>query len=219
MNYSFVDLIYGFNRDLLGVQQEGIRTLRAKELEYAKICLREEMDELVQTVHPASPYASVEDLIVDQIDALVDALYFSVGHIYRSGVSAGIAREGLERSASIMGLFEFTPEERTIMPLEPETVASFSSRILVNADRLAGQSVTLDLAQMSKTIITSLEGLFAIGLTREQAFRVIEIVDEKNKQKKKGVNAKRDLGVEDVIKPDGWTSPESAIKQHLFGAA
>ena len=214
MNYNFVNLIFAFNRDLLKVEQTGARTLGAKELEYAKICIREEADELANTWSVEDD----QDRAVEQVDAFVDALYFSVGHLYRMGNTEESATNDLRHHFDGVGTFDMPIEMDGVEALHVEALGAFRNRMISNVESLHGLDRELDCYRVEATIECAMGGLLCIGLTKEQIYRVIEIVDEKNKQKKKGSNAKRDLGIEDAVKPEGWTSPESAIKEYLFGA-
>jgi hypothetical protein len=212
MNLQFISLIYDFNRDLLKVEQTGNRVLGAKELEYAKICIHEEATELIQSFE----ISDVADCVVSQVDALVDALYFSVGHLYRMGHSIELAQDLI--SIQLVHMRNLSSNGSIIEPLTMGMVNSLYQRYDHNVRRMTGLTLEIDRSMAIDSIVASIEGLLAIGLTFGQAAHVIEIVDTKNKQKKRGVNARRDVGVEDAVKPVDWIPPEVEIKAFLFGA-
>ena len=121
---DFITAVQQFNRELLGVQQTGIRLLNDKERDYTHHCLVEEADEMRD--------AGLAQSVPKQVDAFVDSIYFALGGLYRMQV---------------------------------------------------------------------LEACF--------------LVHEANMTKKKGVNERRDMGVEDVIKPASFVPPEEAIAKML----
>ena len=61
---DFITAVQQFNRELLGVQQTGIRLLTDKERDYTHHCLVEEADEMRD--------AGLADNIPKQVDAFVD---------------------------------------------------------------------------------------------------------------------------------------------------
>ena len=122
---DFITAVQQFNRELLGVQQTGIRLLTDKERDYTHRCLVEEADEMRD--------AGMAQSVPKQVDAFVDSIYFALGGLYR------------------------------------------------------------------------------MGLSPEQVLQCCMAVHEANMTKKKGVNERRDMGVEDVIKPATFVPPEEAI--------
>lgn len=122
---DFITAVQQFNRELLGVQQTGIRLLTDKERDYTHHCLVEEADEMRD--------AGMAQSVPKQVDAFVDSIYFALGGLYR------------------------------------------------------------------------------MGLSPEQVLQCCMAVHEANMTKKKGVNERRDMGVEDVIKPATFVPPEEAI--------
>ena len=126
---DFITAVQQFNRELLGVQQTGIRLLTDKERDYTHRCLVEEADEMRD--------AGMAQSVPKQVDAFVDSIYFALGGLYR------------------------------------------------------------------------------MGLSPEQVQQCCMAVHEANMTKKKGVNERRDMGVEDVIKPASFVPPEEAIAKML----
>ena len=122
---DFITAVQQFNRELLGVQQTGIRLLTDKERDYTHRCLVEEADEMCD--------AGLAQSVPKQVDAFVDSIYFALGGLYR------------------------------------------------------------------------------MGLSPEQVLQCCMAVHEANMTKKKGVNERRDMGVEDVVKPATFVPPEEAI--------
>ena len=125
----FITAVQQFNRELLGVQQTGVRLLTDKERDYTHHCLVEEADEMRD--------AGMAQSVPKQVDAFVDSIYFALGGLYR------------------------------------------------------------------------------MGLSPEQVLQCCMAVHEANMTKKKGVNERRDMGVEDVIKPATFVPPEEAIARLL----
>lgn len=128
---DMVDLIFEFNREILGVKQSGVRMLSKSETIYLRSCLVEESDELQDA------YDSGD--VIKQVDACLDSLYFAIGGLYRMGLSADQVRECLAA------------------------------------------------------------------------------VHAANMEKKRGVNSKRDFGIEDAVKPIDWVAPEERIASILQG--
>lgn len=126
---DFVTAVQQFNRDLLKVEQTGLRLLTDKERDYTHHCLVEEADEMRDAGLAQDP--------AKQIDAFVDSIYFALGGLYRMGLSV------------------------------------------------------------------------------EQTLHVCFLVHNANMSKKKGTNERRDMGVEDAIKPADFVPPEEAIRQYL----
>ena len=126
---DFITAVQQFNRELLGVQQTGIRLLTDKERDYTHRCLVEEADEMRD--------AGMAQSVPKQVDAFVDSIYFALGGLYR------------------------------------------------------------------------------MGLSPEQVLQSCMAVHEANMTKKKGVNERRDMGVEDVVKPATFVPPEEAIARLL----
>ena len=54
-------------------------------------------------------------------------------------------------------------------------------------------------------------GLYRAGVEPEKIRACFNVIHHANMQKKKGVNAKRDTGAEDAVKPEDWVSPEQAM--------
>lgn len=69
--------IFDFNQNLLGIDPRLPLALKAEEKKWLVHCLMEEATELAES----------EDR-VDQVDALVDAIVFSIGGLYRLGLTA-----------------------------------------------------------------------------------------------------------------------------------
>lgn len=53
--------------------------------------------------------------------------------------------------------------------------------------------------------------LYKLGLTEDQVDRCMETVHSCNMRKKLGINAKRDTGAADAVKPSDWEGPEERI--------
>jgi predicted HAD superfamily Cof-like phosphohydrolase len=66
-------------------------------------------------------------------------------------------------------------------------------------------------------IYFAIGALYKIGLTEQQIHDCCMAVHTANMLKKKGVNAKRETGAADAVKPADWIAPEAAIHGILFG--
>lgn len=68
------------------------------------------------------------------------------------------------------------------------------------------------------SVYFAIGGLYRMGLTPTQVRDCIFAVHLANMEKKKGVNARRDYGVEDAVKPEAWVPPEERIAEILSEA-
>ena len=59
-------------------------------------------------------------------------------------------------------------------------------------------------------------GGYRAGVTPEQIRACFNVIHHANMNKKKGVNAKRDTGAEDAVKPADWVPPEKAMASILL---
>lgn len=76
---EFINAVVDFNKEILGIQQRIVRGMPEKEQEITLKCLAEELAELKQAIDNAS--------IVDQVDAIVDLVYFAFGALYKIGLT------------------------------------------------------------------------------------------------------------------------------------
>ena len=76
---EFINAVINFNKEILGIQQRIIRGMQETEQEITLKCLAEELAELKQAIDNAS--------IVDQVDAIVDLVYFAFGALYKIGLT------------------------------------------------------------------------------------------------------------------------------------
>lgn len=53
--------------------------------------------------------------------------------------------------------------------------------------------------------------LYKLGLNGDEIGEIFDAVHHCNMTKKRGVNAKRDTGAADAVKPEGWVGPEERI--------
>lgn len=58
--------------------------------------------------------------------------------------------------------------------------------------------------------------LYKMGLTPEDINQCFAAIHLANMTKQIGVNAKRDTGAADAVKPDGWESPETKMTEILW---
>lgn len=76
---KFVNQVVEFNQQILGIEQRPLDMLSLAEFEISKKCLQEEVDEFVQ--------AYEEGDMIGCIDGLVDLMYFSIGVLYKKGLT------------------------------------------------------------------------------------------------------------------------------------
>ena len=76
---EFIKAVVQFNQEVLGIEQRSPRPLSAKELDLSVKCLTEELEEFCN--------ASREMDYIGQIDAIVDSIYFSIGVLYKLGLT------------------------------------------------------------------------------------------------------------------------------------
>jgi len=77
---SFFEQVSGFNREIINYQQpQRVTELPHDVKELTLIQLREEIDELAEA-----------KTATDELDALIDLIYFAYGAIYKMGVSAQV---------------------------------------------------------------------------------------------------------------------------------
>lgn len=68
------------------------------------------------------------------------------------------------------------------------------------------------------SIYFAVGGLYKLGLSREDAVRVFELVHKANMTKQKGQKESRATGdAADAVKPEDWVSPEQAIHDYFYG--
>lgn len=77
--------VYYFNRFVLGIERTAPKRLAAPESGWLDMALREEVDELLAS-------KSLEE----DIDALIDLIYFAIGGLYRLGVSEDQAMKAFQ---------------------------------------------------------------------------------------------------------------------------
>lgn len=76
---EFINAVVDFNKEILGIQQRIIRGMQEAEQEITLKCLTEELAELKQAIDDVS--------IVDQVDAIIDLVYFAFGALYKIGLT------------------------------------------------------------------------------------------------------------------------------------
>ena len=76
---EFVNAIVQFNKEILGIQQRPPHGMPKAEQDITLKCLVEEVTEF----HTAMQH----DKIIDQVDALIDLIYFAVGAMYKIGLT------------------------------------------------------------------------------------------------------------------------------------
>lgn len=82
---EFIKAVVQFNQEVLGIAQRTPTPLAAKELDLSVKCLNEEVEEFCD--------ASREGDYIGQVDAIVDLMYFSIGILYKLGLTPKQAHE------------------------------------------------------------------------------------------------------------------------------
>lgn len=77
---DIVEQVIEFNQRALNIEPREIGLLSEKELTYAVKAVKEEMYEFVQAHDQAD--------VIGAVDAILDNLYFSIGFLYRMGLTA-----------------------------------------------------------------------------------------------------------------------------------
>lgn len=76
-----IDSVFKFNKEVVKIERPVIKALDANELQWLVGVLKEEADELQDSL-----------TVVDQVDALIDCTIFALGGLYRLGLTNGEAR-------------------------------------------------------------------------------------------------------------------------------
>lgn len=76
---EFVKAVVQFNSEILGIEQRSPGHLGVRELSHAVLCLEEEVEEFIA--------AGQEHNVIGQVDAIVDLMYFSIGILYKLGLT------------------------------------------------------------------------------------------------------------------------------------
>lgn len=77
---NFIEAVVQFNQEILGIEQRTPVGMLPTEEAITLKCLHEEITELNA--------AMIEGSVVDQVDALVDLIYFALGAMYKTGLTA-----------------------------------------------------------------------------------------------------------------------------------
>lgn len=86
--YDSFDQVVEFNQKALGIEPRPIGLLSDSELKYASKAIREEAEEFV--------LAHVNQDVVGAVDAACDLMYFTIGFMYRMGLSAQQIRSAFD---------------------------------------------------------------------------------------------------------------------------
>lgn len=76
----FVEQVFNFNKTILSLANREMALLSSPELEYALKAIKEEAEEF-ETAHISQDY-------VGAVDAAIDLMYFTIGFLYRMGLTA-----------------------------------------------------------------------------------------------------------------------------------
>lgn len=86
-NLSIVERVFDFNEQVVGVDPPGIRPLDPAEAGWLSSALKEEADELTDASYGGDDPSGEEEMVVDQIDACLDAAIFAIGGLARMGLT------------------------------------------------------------------------------------------------------------------------------------
>jgi len=75
-NFDMIAAVIQFNAEILRIDNRPVGLLPANELDHITKCLVEEVDEL-----------RLADTPTDQVDALLDTIYFAIGGLYKAGLT------------------------------------------------------------------------------------------------------------------------------------
>ena len=77
---KLIEDVYEFNREIIGTEQPKVpTTLNRERLLFALIAMYEELHEFT--------LASNQNNVAEQIDAMIDLIYFALGRCYEIGIS------------------------------------------------------------------------------------------------------------------------------------
>ena len=85
-NPSIVERVFDFNKQVVGVNAPCIHPLSLEEARWLSSALKEEADELTDASWTGTP-SDVQEAVVDQVDACLDAAIFGIGGLARIGLT------------------------------------------------------------------------------------------------------------------------------------
>lgn len=85
-NPSIVERVFDFNEQVVGVDVPTLRPLAQAEAGWLSSALKEEADELTDASWIGTP-SDVQEAVVDQVDACLDAAIFAIGGLARMGLT------------------------------------------------------------------------------------------------------------------------------------
>lgn len=85
-NPSIVERVFDFNKQVVGVDVPCIHPLSLEEAGWLSSALKEEADELTDASWTRTP-SDVQEAVVDQVDACLDAAIFGIGGLARIGLT------------------------------------------------------------------------------------------------------------------------------------
>jgi len=121
---------------------------------------------------------------------------------------------------------KFNREILGIKPHAPGPLSSEESEISIKClleeieefDEAVEDGVFIDQVDAIIDLIYFAHGiLYKMGINEQQFEAIFDVVHKANMTKKIGVNAKRDTGAKDAVKPKDWVSPEKEIERIIFG--
>lgn len=113
-----------------------------------------------------------------------------------------------QRSPKLLSFEEFSITRKCLQEELDELVeANFNSDYIGCVDALVDN------------MYFNIGAMYKLGLTPEQIHECCMAVHAANITKKKGVNAKRDTGAADAVKPEGWVPPEERLRKIIFDSS
>lgn len=218
---NFVSNIIAFNQQVLNIQALGQLTALAPNVAQISIeSIIEEIDEFRQ--------ATAAGDLIKSVDALADTLYFTVGVMYKLGmteeqiigsiadhhysqVDCVVSTIWKDSELEVLPTFQILPQDMVedVCKTMEEIVADFS--LFCDDGDIAGSIVSM--GHIARGAIIAMSGF---GLSTDSTIKVMDAVHCANMEKKLGVNAKRGDGkTADAVKPEGWIPPEERIGEIL----
>lgn len=216
---NFITQIVQFNQEILGVVQRDQQILPANEAQISIESIIEEVNELREAV--------AEGDFVKAIDAIGDGLFFTVGVLYKCGLTAKqITNAALicyndEVQDPMSLIYESMVEKNEYVGFPKEECLKATLELVESlVDEFSKYHEQGDYVNSVISITQILVGFISMfgdfGISAKKAKLIMNAIFEANMTKKKGVNAKRGDGIAaDAVKPADFIPPEERIAKIL----
>jgi len=160
--------------------------------------------------------------LVDQVDALIDSIYFTLGGLYRHGVTtqgAIILVDTFYGDDKPLDISMYEHLSHGALPVDSSIICG---DLVSSADLYRNMSTRDATVTATGYLIQSLEvamlGLISLNIDESTFVKLFCIIHEANMTKAKGKVASRP-GFEspDACKPDNWVGPEAKMREVLDG--